>query len=86
MARLVRKQVHVTAEQGQRLKEVAAREKLSEAEVIRAALDSRLSLRSKSPRRLTRDPLCDIVGVAAGTDGNAALREDHILYGRRRHH
>jgi hypothetical protein len=42
VAKLVRKQVYLTAEQDEWLAKVAARERRPEAEIIRAALDARI--------------------------------------------
>jgi hypothetical protein len=84
MSRLVRKQLYITADQDQRLKETAAREKRSEADVIRSALDERLKPKRKPSRRTTRDPLWSIVGVGTAQSGDTSTRVDEFLYGRDR--
>jgi hypothetical protein len=81
MPRLVRKQVYITAEQEERLKEVASREKRSEADVIRAALDDRLSPRRKAPRGERRDALWRIVAVASAAPDDVSEHVDEHLYG-----
>jgi hypothetical protein len=81
MGRLVRKQVYITAEQEERLKAIAAREKRSEAEVIRAALDERLRPRPRSRRQLGGDSLWDIVGIGAADVADVSTQVDHYLYG-----
>jgi hypothetical protein len=83
MPRLVRKQVYITADQDQRLKEAAARDKLSEAEVIRAALDERLKPKRKPSRRRSGDSLWAVVGVGSADTRDGSLRVDELLYGPR---
>jgi hypothetical protein len=86
MGRLVRKQVYITVEQEQRLKQIAAREKRSEAEVIRAALDNRLGPGRGPHQSLDRDPLWTIVGLGKASAGPGDVSEhvDEHLYGARR--
>ena len=81
MPRLVRKQVYITAEQENLLKQVASREKRSEAEVIRSALDARLRPRRAPPRRLADDPLWAIIGLGGGEVRDVSERVDEYLYG-----
>jgi hypothetical protein len=81
VARLVRKQVYITPEQDDLLKDMANREKRSEAEIIRAALDARLRPRKAPPRRLSDDPLWGIIGLGAGESGDVSEHVDHYLYG-----
>jgi hypothetical protein len=81
MGRLVRKQVYITAEQEERLKEIAAREKRTEAEVIRAALDERLKPGRRSRRRRVDDPLWGILGVGEADARDVSSQVDHYLYG-----
>jgi hypothetical protein len=84
MARLVRKQVYITAEQEERLKHIAAREKRSEAEIIRAALDDRLQARPAAAKRLADDPLWAIVGIGAAQAHDISEHVDRELYGATR--
>jgi hypothetical protein len=81
MPRLVRKQVYITAEQEDLLKQVASREKRTEAEIIRSALDARLRPRRAPPRRLADDALWGIVGLGSGEQKDVSQNVDHYLYG-----
>jgi hypothetical protein len=81
MGRLVRKQVYLTEEQDHLLKEAAASERKTEAEVIRSALDQRLRPR-KAPRRPSpRDSLWKIVGLGRSSSRDVSEQVDHYLYG-----
>ncbi len=84
MAKLVRKQVYLTAEQDQWLAKAAARERRPEAEIIRAALDERIRPRRAPKTELARDPLWQIVGLAASDRSDVSDQVDHYLYGTRR--
>jgi hypothetical protein len=82
--RLVRKQIYVTAEQEEMLKAIAARERRSEADVIRAALDERLKPRPRSRRRVSNDSLWGIVAAGASEARDVSTQVDHYLYGASR--
>jgi hypothetical protein len=84
MARLVRKQVYITPEQESLLKGIAAREKRSEADIIRTALDERLRPGPPGVRRKDGDALWDIIGVGASDRRDVSEDVDHYLYGRPR--
>jgi hypothetical protein len=79
MARLVRKQIYIATEQDQRLREMAARDQRSQAEIVRDALDLYLGRRRKAPRRRADDPLWDIVGLGASDASDVSMRADHYL-------
>ena len=81
VARLVRKQVYITAEQEKMLKAIAARERRSEADVIRAALDERLKPRSRSGRGVNADSLWSVVAAGASEARDVSSQVDHYLYG-----
>jgi hypothetical protein len=81
MPRLVRKQVYITSEQEELLKQIASREKRSEADIIRSALDARLRPRRAPLRRLSDDSLWGIVGLGAGDAGDVSENVDAYLYG-----
>jgi hypothetical protein len=78
MARMVRKQIYLTPEQAQRLRRAAARERRTEADVIREALDRRLG---GAPARGEDDPLLGIIGFGSGGPADLSSRVDDYLYG-----
>jgi hypothetical protein len=81
VGRLVRKQVYLTEAQDHLLKQAAAEERKSEAEVIRSALDQRLRPR-KAPRRPSSgDSLWQIVGLGRSGVRDVSDQVDHYLYG-----
>ena len=84
MGRMVRKQVYLSTEQNVLLRRAAARQRRSEAEVLRDALDRHLGAARPVARRLEEDPIWEIVGITAGDDGRLSERVDDLLYGRRR--
>lgn len=79
MARLVRKQVYLTAEQNDRLKREAKRRRTSVAVVLRGIVDEALT---PAPRSWESDPLLEIVGL--GSSGRRDLSESVAdeLYGK----
>jgi hypothetical protein len=81
MARLVRKQVYLTVEQDELLKQAAAHERKTEAEVIRSALDQRLRPKRAPRRPSSADPLWGIVGLGRSGVPDVSEQVDHYLYG-----
>jgi len=81
---MVRKQVYLSPHQNERLRRAASRQRCTEAEVLREALDRFLGEGRTSRASVDRDPLWRIVGVAASHDGNLSERVDEVLYGRAR--
>jgi len=81
MARLVRKQVYLTVEQNELLKQAAGHERKTEAEVIRSALDQRLRPRRAPRRPSSADPLWGIVGLGRSGVRDVSVQVDHYLYG-----
>lgn len=79
--RLVRKQVYITEEQEQLLKRAARRERRTEAEILRSALDEVLRPKKIRRNRTQRDPLWEIVGLGRTGEGDVARNVDHYLYG-----
>jgi len=71
---MVRKQVYLTAEQNARLRRAAARDRRTEADILREALDEE----QPDPQE---DSLWDLVGVGTGDDDDLSERVDEILYG-----
>jgi hypothetical protein len=80
MARLVRKQIYITPEQDELLKVAAARQRRTEAEIIRAALDQRLGAKRGPGAVRRRDALWGIVGLGTSTTGDVSENVDHYLY------
>lgn len=78
---MVRKQVYMTAEQNERLRRAAARERRTEAEILRDALDRHLGDAGRSAPALEEDALFEIVGIAASDDGSLSEHADDVLYG-----
>jgi hypothetical protein len=84
MARLVRKQVYLTAEQDEWLTRTAAQERRPAAEVLRAALDARMRPQRAPKTRLAKDSLWKIVGLGTSERPDVSEQVDHYLYGVRR--
>jgi hypothetical protein len=81
MNRLVRKQLYITEEQEQLLKRAARRERRTEAQILRSALEQVLRPKKIRRSRTERDPLWEIVGIGRAGDGDVARNVDHYLYG-----
>lgn len=80
---MVRKQVYLTPEQNERLRRAAARERRTEAEVLRDALDRHLGASVPASAKLADDTLWGIVGIGSSDDGDLSERVDEVLYGAR---
>jgi hypothetical protein len=81
MGRFVRKQVYLTVEQDELLKQAAAQERTTEADVIRSALDQRLRPKRAPRRPSSSDPLWEIVGLGRSGVTDVSQQVDHYLYG-----
>jgi hypothetical protein len=84
MARMVRKQVYLTAEQDEKIRRLAAGQRRPEAELIRDALDQMLESASAARARFDKDPLWDIVGIGRSGRGDVSANVDAYLYGDKR--
>jgi hypothetical protein len=84
MARMVRKQFYLSVEQNEQLHRTAARQRRSEADVLRDALDRHLERRSRQRGRFDDDPVWQIVGMFATGDRSLSTRIDEFLYGDNR--
>ena len=84
MARMVRKQVYLSPEQNERLRRIAARQRRTEADVLREALDAQLEEHPPSKARVDRDALWSIVGVGTSKKGDLSQQTDAFLYGSKR--
>jgi hypothetical protein len=81
MVGMIRKQVYLTAEQGRRLRRAARKNRRTEAEIIRQALDRELGsdIPAADP---TDDSLWGLVGIADGERDDVSERVDEYVYGR----
>ncbi len=80
---MVRKQVYLTAELDARLRREAARQRRSEAEILREALAARLNAPDTAfSVGASTDALWDLVGIGASAAGNLSERVDAVLYGK----
>lgn len=80
---MVRKQVYLTVELDARLRREAARQQRSEAEILREALSARLGARRGDRADVAKDPLWNLVGIAASSASNdLSERVDEVLYGK----
>jgi hypothetical protein len=75
----IRKQIYIDVWQDQRLAELSSKTGLSEAEIIRQALDAYLLALDELP---PDHPLSSIVGMGASKEGGSgATDHDRIIYG-----
>lgn len=81
MAKMVRKQVYITAPQERRLRALAARERRTEAEIIREALDRYASAPSSIRVVRADDALFEIVGLVRSADPTLSASIDRVVYG-----
>jgi hypothetical protein len=79
---MIRKQVYLTPELDQRLRREAARQRRSEAEILREALAARLNAPSSEPADPSADALWDLVGIGASNATDLSERVDEVLYGK----
>jgi hypothetical protein len=63
------------------LKRAARRERRTEAEIFRSALEHVLRPKKIRRTRTERDPLWGILGLGRTGDGDVARNVDHYLYG-----
>lgn len=79
--RMVRKQTYLLPEQDRELKELAKVKRVTEAEVIREALDHFIKSEKK---RWVSNPLLGIVGLCSGAEGpqDGSVNHDRYLYSR----
>ena len=81
---MVRKQIYLYAEQDKLLRRAAARRRLSEAEILREALDRHLELQPKQIDAVDKDSLWKIVGAWSSDEHDLSEHVDDILYGKGR--
>jgi len=78
---MVRKQIYLASAQCSRLRELADRQRRTEAEILREVLDRHFNAGKKRGRKArARDSLWDILGVCDGP-GSVSDHVDDILYG-----
>jgi len=79
-----RKQIYIEKEQDERLKRAAAERKVSEAEIIREAIDRYLGKKTPPPLKSMEDhPLWKIVGIIDDPEGptDGSVNHDFYIYG-----
>jgi hypothetical protein len=81
-AAMIRKQVYLTVELDARLRREAARQRRSEAEILREALAARLNPEPEARARAPKDALWKLVGVGASAERNLSEQVDEVLYGK----
>lgn len=74
---LVRKQTYISRKQDAALKRIALRQKVTEAEIIRRAIDAYIK-----PLEAESNPLLELEGIGAGGSEDGAENHDRYLYGR----
>lgn len=81
--RLKRKQIYLDAESDRRIKKLARRTRLSEAEHIRRAVAEYVCEREPAAEAKD-DPLSRLIGICGNREGprDAALHHDAYLYSR----
>jgi len=77
VSRLVRKQVYLKKDQDCLIKDLAAKRKVTEAEIIREALDEYLADRVSLP---PGNPLSEIVGLGASGSRDGSVEHDRDIY------
>lgn len=79
--RMVRKQAYIFPEQDEELKKLAKIKMVTEAEIIREALDNFIRQEKK---RLQENPLLKIVGIGGEEEGpqDGSVNHDKYLYSR----
>jgi len=70
MPSMVRKQLYLTPELGERLRHESARLRRSEAEILREALAAHLGVPRSGSADTSRDSLWDLVGIGFGEIGS----------------
>jgi predicted DNA-binding protein len=75
----VRKQVYLTPEQNEELKSLSVMKGVSEASIIREAVDVYLGESKKAATE--KDPLAKLLGLGTSKHSDSAGRHDDYLYG-----
>lgn len=78
---MVRKQMYILPEQDVELKKLAREKRVTEAEIVREALDSFIA---QEKLRFQGNPLWDIVGISENEEDpqDGAMEHDKYLYSR----
>ncbi|WP_066190180.1 MULTISPECIES: ribbon-helix-helix domain-containing protein [Gracilibacillus] len=71
----VRKQVYLEPSQNKQIKQLSARERKTEAEIIREAVDDYLVKRETS-----KDPLAQLIGMVKDGDSKGSTHHDSTVY------
>ena len=75
MERMIRKQTYISNHQNKVLKRKAIRERTTEAEIIRRAIDSYLK-----NEMVEEDPLLELIGIADNEPCDGAVNHDRYIY------
>lgn len=76
---MIRMQIQFTEQQARTLRRVAARQGISQSEVVRQALDAQLGARSEPDRATLRIRAQSAVGAFPGAETDVAGRHDDYL-------
>ena len=76
----VRTQIYLPKQLYQRLKRLAERRKVSQAAIVRDALEAHLK-QELPASAWENDPIWNIVGAFASREGDLSVRHDDYLYG-----
>ncbi|MBO8129718.1 MAG: hypothetical protein H0Z39_11085 [Peptococcaceae bacterium] len=75
--RLVRKQTYITQRQNAAIKKIALQKKITEADVIRQAIDAYIK-----PLADEQNPILELKGIGRSGSKDGSKRHDYYLYGR----
>jgi len=78
---MIRKQTYITSEQNKELKKLAKLKQITEARVIREALEYYIK---EERKKATHNPLLDLIGVGGDAPGprDGSVNHDRYLYNR----
>ncbi|MEW6540388.1 MAG: hypothetical protein AB1402_02075 [Bacillota bacterium] len=75
--RLVRKQTYISKQQDTAIKKIALQQRITEADVIRKAIDAYIK-----PLKDEENPLLELEGIGKSGSRDGAERHDQYLYNR----
>jgi len=77
MEKMIRKQVYLAPEQQKLLKRLARKANVTEAEVVRRAIEDY----ARKEKVIDDDPLLELIGMVKGGPPDGSINHDHYLYG-----
>lgn len=77
MGKMIRKQVYLAPEQIKLLKLLARKANVTEAEVVRRAIEDY----ARKEKVIDDDPLLELIGMVKGGPPDASINHDYYLYG-----